>query len=66
MYLARWVGSQQASKHLLANPPPPRWERRLVKFLEPSGIGQGYRMKRRGLNGWIAWEIEERVEGGVR
>jgi len=51
---------------LLANP---RWERRLLKFLELSGFGRvmddgvdedAARAER--LDGWIVWETEERAE----
>jgi len=47
----------------------PRWERRLLKFLELSGAGRvmddavdedAARAER--LDGWIVWETEERAE----
>jgi len=45
----------------------PRWERRLLRFLELSGVGRivedGVDEERRAtrLDEWIAWEAEERV-----
>jgi len=51
----------------------PRWERRLLRFLELSGLG---RVVEDGtdeeeiwagrLDGWIVWEAEERAAQGAR
>jgi len=48
---------------LLSNP---RWERRLVKFLELSGVGRRMadgtdedEARAARMDGWIAWETEE-------
>ena len=45
----------------------PRWERRLLRFLELSGVGRlagnedVEETRAARLDGWIAWEAEERV-----
>jgi len=46
----------------------PRWERRLLKFLELSGVGRVVEdgadeevRRATRLEGWIAWEAEEMV-----
>jgi len=51
---------------LLSNP---RWERRLLKFLELSGVGRTVedgtdedQARAERMDRWIAWEAEERVE----
>jgi len=59
-------GNPGGVRVLLANP---RWERRLLRFLELSGVGRvmddgadegGARAGK--LDGWIIWEAEERME----
>jgi len=51
---------------LLSNP---RWERRLLRFLELSGVGRVVedgtdedQVRAERMDQWIAWEAEERVE----
>jgi len=60
------IQSPEGVRVLLANP---RWERRLLKFLELSGVGRAMddgvdedvaRAKR--LDGWIIWGTEEQAE----
>jgi len=48
----------------------PRWERRLLKLLEESGIGKiiesgedGNETRAARMDGWTVWEHEEREEG---
>jgi len=45
----------------------PRWERRLLRFLELSGVGRLVEgedveeTRAARLDGWIAWEAEEKA-----
>ena len=60
-----WEGKDPGSIRVLLN--NPRWERRLLRFLEPPEVGrlvegedvEGTRAAK--MDGWIAWEAEERV-----
>jgi len=63
-----WRGKNPGGRVLLANP---RWERRLVRFLELSGVGRtvadgtdedGAHAAR--MDEWITWETEEVKERG--
>ena len=60
-----WEGKDPGSIRVLLN--NPRWERRLLRFLELSGVGRLVEgedveeTRAARLNGWIAWEAEERV-----
>jgi len=65
-----WEGRDPGGvRVLLSNP---RWERRLVKFFELSGVGRVMangvdenEARAERMDGWIVWEEEERaVEGG--
>jgi len=59
-----WEGRDRGSvRVLLSNL---RWERRLVKFLELSGVGRRMadgtgedEARAERMDGWIAWETEE-------
>jgi hypothetical protein len=61
-----WEGKNPGSvRVLLANP---RWEKRLIRFLELSGVGRTMAdgtdedsAHAARLDGWIAWEAEERM-----
>jgi hypothetical protein len=64
------VGNKQPGSVtvLFANP---RWERRLPRFLGESRVGRiiesgedENEIQAVRMDGWIAWEHEERVEGG--
>ena len=60
-----WEGKDPGSIQVLPN--NPRWERRWLGFLELSGVGRlvgdGDVEETRAarLDGWIAWEVEERA-----
>ena len=60
-----WEGKDPGSIRVLLN--NPRWERRLLRFLELSRVGELVgdedveEARAARLDGWIAWEAEERV-----
>ena len=60
-----WEGKHPGSIRVLLN--NPRWERRLLRFLELSGVGKLVEgedveeTRAAKMDGWIAWEAEERV-----
>ena len=62
-----WEGKDPGSIRVLLN--NPRWERRLFRFFELSGVGgvvrdEGVEETRAArLDGWIAGEVEEKVAG---
>jgi len=62
-----WEGRDLGGIRVLLN--NPRWERRLLKFLELSGVGKVVEdstdeeeTRAARMDEWIAWEAEERVE----
>ena len=60
-----WEGKDPGSIRVLLN--NPRWERRLLRFLELSGVGRLVEgedveeTRAAKMDGWISWEAEERV-----
>jgi len=60
-----WEGKEHRSVRVLLN--NPRWERRLIRFLELSGVGRVVekvdveQVWAERMDRWIAWEAEERV-----
>ena len=60
-----WEGKDPGSIRVLLN--NPRWGRRLLRFLELSGVGRAVggedveETRTARPDGWIAWEAEERV-----
>jgi len=62
-----WENKNPGSIRVL--PSNPRWERRLLRFLELSGVGRVVedgtdedQVRAERMDQWIAWEAEERVE----
>jgi hypothetical protein len=66
-----WEGRNPGGiRALLSNP---RWERRLIRFLELSGVGrlvEGGKDEEEAhaekMDQWIVWEAEEGGQGGAR
>ena len=57
-----WGGEGPGSIRVLLN--DARWEKRLLRFLELSGVGGlvgDEDVEETRADGWIAWEAEERV-----
>ena len=60
-----WEGKDSGSTRVLLNNPP--WERRLLRFLELSGVGRlvegedAEETQAAKMDRWITWEAEERV-----
>jgi len=62
-----WEGKDPGSIRVPLN--NPRWERRLLRFLELSGVGRVVedgtdedQARAERMDRWVAWEAEERME----